>query len=232
MVAGSRHHALYAHARQRAEKEQSRLRPGAIYLSAREQRLPLSGRRATELCGFERAQSRPCLYRQRQTLWSMLTKSTMHHWTKQVSRHSHPRVSSATRTRVGEHGRVNKGTTSTQESGSIICRTQESDRIASLAPAEIEVCARAVLPGSGCAEHQATGAVSQPADHTCSAAAAQLFIGSQQPIYGYVLTCGNVHLSIRDHRDRKLSRAPRIVASEILIAIVYLVSQVGSIIGS
>ena len=37
MVAGSRHHALHAHARQCSEKEQSRLWPGAIYLSAGEQ---------------------------------------------------------------------------------------------------------------------------------------------------------------------------------------------------
>ena len=63
------------------EKEQSRLWPGAIYLSAREQQLPLSRRRATELCWSERSQSCPCLYRQRQTLRSMLTKSTMHEWT-------------------------------------------------------------------------------------------------------------------------------------------------------
>ena len=43
MVAGSWHYALYAHARQCAEKEQSVLRSRAIYLSAREQQLSLSG---------------------------------------------------------------------------------------------------------------------------------------------------------------------------------------------
>ena len=80
MVAGSWHHALHAHARQCAEKEQPRLWPRAIYLSAREQQLPLSCRRATELCRLERSQSCPCLYRQRQTLRSMLPKSTMHEW--------------------------------------------------------------------------------------------------------------------------------------------------------
>jgi arabinoxylan arabinofuranohydrolase len=42
MVAGSRHHALYAHARQCAQKEQSVLRPRAIYLSAREQQTQAS----------------------------------------------------------------------------------------------------------------------------------------------------------------------------------------------
>ena len=61
MVAGSRYHALHAHARQRSEKEQSRLWPGAIYLPAGEQHLPLPGRRATELCRLECSQSRPCL---------------------------------------------------------------------------------------------------------------------------------------------------------------------------
>ncbi len=38
-------------------------------------------RRATELCRLERSQSCPCLYRQRQTLRSMLPKSAMHNWT-------------------------------------------------------------------------------------------------------------------------------------------------------
>ena len=41
---------------------------------AGEQQLSLSCRRATELRRLERSQSRPCLYRQRQTLWSMPLK--------------------------------------------------------------------------------------------------------------------------------------------------------------
>ncbi len=81
MVAGSRHHALHAHARQCSEKEQPRLWPGAVYLCTGEQQLPLSCRRATELCRLKRSQSCPCLYRQRQTLRSMLPKSAMHNWT-------------------------------------------------------------------------------------------------------------------------------------------------------
>jgi len=40
-----------------------------------------------------------------------------------------------------------------QESGSIVCRTQESDRIAPLAPAPTKVCAGAVLPSSSGAEY-------------------------------------------------------------------------------
>ena len=75
-----RHHALHAHARQCSEKEQPRLWSGAIYLSAGEQQLPLSCRRAAELRRLERSQSCPCLYRQRQAVRSMLAESAMHHW--------------------------------------------------------------------------------------------------------------------------------------------------------
>jgi len=81
MVARSRRHALYVHARRCPEKEPSRLWPGAIYLSTGEQPLPLSGRRATELRRLERPQSCPCLYRQRETLRSVLPKSAMLEWT-------------------------------------------------------------------------------------------------------------------------------------------------------
>src|SRR5882724_3685454 len=81
MVDGAEYHALHAHARQCFAKKQSRLWPGAVYLSAREQQLPLSCRRATELRRLERSQSGPCLYRQRQTLRSMSSKSRMHEWT-------------------------------------------------------------------------------------------------------------------------------------------------------
>src|SRR5438046_797172 len=45
-------------------------------------------------------------------------------------------------------------------------RTQEPDRTTSLAPAETEVCAGAVLPNSGGAEHQASGAAPQPTANT------------------------------------------------------------------
>jgi hypothetical protein len=44
----------------------------------------------------------------------------------------------------------------------LFAETQASDRIASLALAQIEVCAGAVLSGSGRSEHQATSAVPQP----------------------------------------------------------------------
>ena len=47
-----------------------------------------------------------------------------------------------------------------------IVGTQESDRVAPLAPPQTEVRAGAVLPGSGGPEHQTTGAVPQPANNT------------------------------------------------------------------
>ncbi|HSZ64221.1 MAG TPA: IS1182 family transposase [Terriglobales bacterium] len=47
-------------------------------------------RRATELRRLERSQSCSRLYRQRQAVWGLLTKSAMHERTVQISRHSHP----------------------------------------------------------------------------------------------------------------------------------------------
>jgi hypothetical protein len=55
-----------------------------------------------------------------------------------------------------------------RERKKVEARTQESDRIASPAFAQIEVCAGAVLPGGSRPEHQATRAVPQPTNHTCS----------------------------------------------------------------
>ena len=81
-----------------------------------------------------------------------------------VSCHPHARTGPATRTGVGQHARVRQGTAAKKESGSPVRGTEESDRIASLAPAETEVRAGAVLPGSGGPEHQATGALPQPTD--------------------------------------------------------------------
>ena len=73
-----------------------------------------------------------------------------------------------TRSGVGQHTRVREGTAAKKEGGSPVRGTQESDRIASLAPTQTEVRAGAVLPGSGGPEHQATGAVPQPTDNSHS----------------------------------------------------------------
>src|SRR5947207_2030749 len=51
----------------------------------------------------------------------------------------------------------------------VVRLTQEPDWFAPLAPAEVEVCAGAVLSSGGCTEHQAIGAVPQPTDNPGSA---------------------------------------------------------------
>ena len=93
----------------------------------------------------------------------------MHQCSLPVPSRSPARISSTTRTGVGEHARVRPCTAAEKEGGSVVRGTQESDRASPLAPAEAEVRAGAVLPGSGGTEHQATGAVPQPADNTSSA---------------------------------------------------------------
>jgi DNA invertase Pin-like site-specific DNA recombinase len=70
---------------------------------------------------------------------------------------------------VGQHTRVRQSTAAKKEGGSLVRGTEESDRIAALASAETPVRARAVLPGRGSSEHQATGALPQSADNTDSA---------------------------------------------------------------
>jgi len=50
----------------------------------------------------------------------------------------------------------------TKESGGTVRGTQESNRTTSSALTRDEVCSRAVLPGGGCPEHQATGPLPQP----------------------------------------------------------------------
>lgn len=104
-------------------------------------------RPATELRRSSSSESRLQLHWDPQTLRCVCAKSAIHQRPFPVSDHPSVRISWATRPRAGEYGRVHKGTTPTEESGSIVCRTQESDRIASLAPAAIEVRSRAVLVG-------------------------------------------------------------------------------------
>ncbi len=80
--------------------------------------------------------------------------------------HPPERTSPTTCAGVGQHARVRQSTAAKKKGGSLVRGTEESDRIASLAPAETEVRAGAVLPGSGGPEHQTTGAVPQPTDNT------------------------------------------------------------------
>src|SRR3954451_18967287 len=83
--------------------------------------------------------------------------------------HPPKRTSPTTCAGVGQHARVRQSTAAKKEGGSLVRGTEESDRIAALASAETQVRARAVLPGSGSSEHQATSAVPQSADSRRSA---------------------------------------------------------------
>src|SRR6266852_1535968 len=86
----------------------------------------------------------------------------MHQLTVKVSCHPHTCAGSATRERLGKHAWLRERTTAKKEGGSTVRGTQESDRTSSPTPAEIKVCSRAVLTGSGCAKHQAIGPLPQP----------------------------------------------------------------------
>src|SRR5215472_290286 len=169
MVGGSKHHSLHANPRQYPQKEQPVLRSRAVYLRTRKQSLHLSCRPATQL--WWSGPSEPCLqlHRNAQTLWPVLAKRAMHQCCFPEPYHPPTRTGSATRTRVSQQAGVRPSTTSKKESGSTVCRTEESDWIAPLAPAQIEVRAGAVLPSGGCTEHQAPGALPQPTDTICSA---------------------------------------------------------------
>jgi hypothetical protein len=169
MVGGSEHHSVYANPRQYPPKEQPILRPRAVYLSAGTQPLYLSRRPTPQLWWSSSSESRLQLHRNPQALWCVLAETAMHQCSFPVSYHPPVRIGSATGTRAGEHARVRHCTAAKKEGGSLIRGTQESDWAAALAPAEIEVRAGAVLPGSGGPEHQATRAVPQPTDNTCSA---------------------------------------------------------------
>src|SRR2546421_1754767 len=57
-------------------------------------------------------------------------------------------------------------TAAKKEGGSAVRGTQESDRTSSPTPAEIKICSRAVLHGSGCAKHQAIGPLPPPRNRT------------------------------------------------------------------
>src|SRR6478752_9767392 len=89
----------------------------------------------------------------------------MHQRSVSLSRHPHGRTRPATRSGVGDHARVCEGTAGKKKGRSSVRRTQESNRTAPLALTAHQVRAGAVLPGSGGAEHQTTGAVPQPADN-------------------------------------------------------------------
>src|SRR5437868_6977942 len=103
-------------------------------------------------------------YRDPQTLWGMLEEIAMYQRRFPLPRHPCARTSAPTCTGVGEHARVRPCTAAKKEGGSFVRGTEESDRAAPLAPAEVEIREGAVLRGSGGPEHQAASAVPSSAN--------------------------------------------------------------------
>lgn len=115
--------------------------------------------------GFERSQSRPCLYREREALRSLLTESTMYDRTLRISRHSHPRVGTTTSTGLGEHAEFARAQRQRKKVEALFAELKKQIGLRRLRLAEAEVRARAVLSGGGCAEHQATGSFPRQRQH-------------------------------------------------------------------
>src|SRR5438445_6591108 len=102
-------------------------------------------------------------------MWSVYTSIPSHKFHLEVSRHPHPWVCSATRSRLSQHSRLCEREKTEKKGGGIVCGTQKSDRSSSLASAQIKVCSRAVLPGGDCAEHKKAGSLPQPRAKTTAA---------------------------------------------------------------
>jgi hypothetical protein len=137
-----------------------------VYLRTRKQSLHLSHRPALQLWWSGPSEPRLQLHRDAQTLWTVLAKTAMHQCCFPEPYHPPARTSPATRKGVGEDARVRPCSAPKKEGGSLVRGTQESDRTASLAPAQTEIRAGAVLPGSGGTEYQTIGALPQPTDST------------------------------------------------------------------
>ena len=140
--------------------------PRAFHVRTGKQSLYLSCRPIPQLRWPSLSQSSLQLYRNTQKVWPLLAPTTMHQCCLPGPYHPPERTSPTTCAGVGQHARVRPSTAAKKEGGSLVRGTEESDRIAALASAETQVRARAVLPGSGSSEHQATGALPQSADNT------------------------------------------------------------------
>jgi transposase len=115
------------------------------------------------------SQSSLQLHRDAQKVRPVLAPATMHQCCLPGSYHPPERTSPPACAGVGPYAGVRQSTAAKKEGGSPVRRTEESDRAAPLAPAQTEVRARAVPPGSGSSNYQAIGAVPQSADNTGSA---------------------------------------------------------------
>ena len=147
-------------------KEEPILWPRAFHVRTGKQSLSLPRRPVPQLRWPSLSQSSLQLHRDTQKVWPVLAPTTMHQRCLPGPYHPPERTSPTTCAGVGQHARVRQSTTAEKESRGLVCRTEESDRVAALASAETQVRARAVLPGRGSSEHQATGALPQSADNT------------------------------------------------------------------
>ena len=166
MVGGSEHHPVYANPRQHPQKEESILRHRAFHLRTGTQSATSvpQARFSTmegELIGIAPSTTLE--------LANVVVRAALKAQCTSAPFRSleHPPAGTrpATRPGVSQHTRVCHGTTAEEESRSPVRGTEEPDRTTSPAPAEIEICAGAILPGSGGAEHQAFGAIPQPTDN-------------------------------------------------------------------
>src|SRR6202142_3209847 len=169
MASRSEHHSLHADPGQYPPKEEPILWPRAFHLRTGKQSLSLSCWPVPQLRWPSLSQSSLQLHRDTKKVWPVLAPATVHQCCLPGPYHPPERTSPTTCAGVGQHARVRQSTAAKKEGGSLICGTEESDRIAALASAETQVCARAVLPSSGSSEHQATGALPQSADNPGSA---------------------------------------------------------------
>ena len=88
---------------------------------------------------------------------------------------------------------------------SICCEPSRGSSQVSLAPAETEVRAGAVLPGSGGPEHQATRALPQPTDNT--------HFGSQHLVEVRENNSTAARIAVKRHSDHGLFQQPRLITT-------------------
>ncbi len=165
MVGGSEHHALHAHARQCPRKNSPLYGPERFTYLPESNSYRCPAGQQLNYGGLNVRNRAHAYIGTAQTLWSMCTKSAMHERTNVsiLPFTSMNRPGNALATWCNTPSRRHSGK---KEGGSPVRGTEESDRTASLASAEIKVCSGAVLPGSGGPEHQATRALPQPTDNT------------------------------------------------------------------
>src|SRR5215470_3085887 len=111
VAGGTEHHSLYANPRQHPQKEKSILRSRAFHLRTGTRSLYLPCRSAPELRWSKPPQSCLDLYRDTQTVWPVLTKTTVHQCCLPMPCDPSERTCPAARTGTGENARVREGTT-------------------------------------------------------------------------------------------------------------------------